>query len=106
VILIRSARSVWERALEIDYSNVQIWQKYCEMEMSNRFVNRARNLFDRVVALLPRVEVFWYKYSHMEEMLGNVDGARAVFERWMEWKPEKVPPRDFLFFFFVAMQRS
>ena len=51
-----------------------VWQKYAEMEMSNRFVNRARNVFDRVVALLPRVEVFWYKYSHMEvRTRGRID---------------------------------
>jgi crooked neck len=87
--VIYSARSIWERAIDVDYTNVLVWQKYVEMEMSNRFVNRARNIFDRVVALLPRVDTFWFKYSHMEEMLGNIDGARAVFERWMQWQPER-----------------
>lgn len=48
------------------------------MEMRNRQVNHARNLWDRVVTILPRVSQFWYKYTYMEEMLENVAGARQV----------------------------
>jgi len=29
------------------------------MEMKNRNINHARNLFDRAVTLLPRVDQFW-----------------------------------------------
>nr|XP_029121335.1 LOW QUALITY PROTEIN: crooked neck-like protein 1 [Elaeis guineensis] len=81
-------RSVWERALEVDYRNHTLWLKYAEFEMRNRFVNHARNVWDRAVTLLPRVDQLWYKYIHMEEMLGNVAGARQVFERWMSWQPD------------------
>lgn len=59
------------------------------MEMRNRQVNHARNLWDRAVTILPRINQFWYKYTYMEEMLENVAGARAVFERWMEWQPDE-----------------
>lgn len=59
------------------------------MEMRNRQVNHARNLWDRAVTILPRVNQFWYKYTYMEEMLENVAGCRAVFERWMEWQPDE-----------------
>lgn len=52
--------------------------QYAEMEMRHRFVNHARNVWDRAVSLLPRVDQLWYKYVHMEEMLGNVAGARQV----------------------------
>lgn len=48
------------------------------MEMRNRQVNHARNLWDRAVTILPRVSQFWYKYTYMEEMLENVAGAREV----------------------------
>lgn len=82
------ARSVWERALEVDYRNHTLWLKYAEVEMRNKFVNHARNVWDRAVTLLPRVDQLWYKYIHMEEMLGNVAGARQVFERWMDWQPD------------------
>ena len=58
--------------------NVSVWLKYAEMEMKNRFVNHARNVWDRAVSLLPRIDQLWYKYIHMEEMLGNVAGARQV----------------------------
>lgn len=81
-------RSVWERALEVDYRNHTLWLKYAEFEMRNRSVNHARNVWDRAVSLLPRVDQLWYKYIHMEEMLGNVAGARQVFERWMAWQPD------------------
>ncbi|KAM9317196.1 crooked neck-like protein 1 [Gastrophryne carolinensis] len=59
------------------------------MEMKNRQVNHARNIWDRAITILPRVNQFWYKYTYMEEMLGNVAGTRQVFERWMEWQPEE-----------------
>lgn len=72
---------MWERSLEISYSNVSIWLKYAEMEMRNRFINHARNVWDRAVTLLPRVDQLWFKYIHMEEMLGNAAGARQIFER-------------------------
>ena len=58
------------------------------MEMRARFINHARNIWDRAVSLLPRVDQLWYKYIHMEEMLGNVPGARQIFERWMQWEPD------------------
>lgn len=43
--------------------------------MRNRQVNHARNLWDRAITILPRVNQFWYKYTYMEEMLGNVAGT-------------------------------
>jgi crooked neck len=58
------------------------------MEMRNRFLNHARNVWDRAVNLLPRVNQLWYKYAFMEEMLGNVTEARKVFERWISWDPD------------------
>jgi hypothetical protein len=33
--------------------------RYAEMEMKNKFINHARNVFDRAVTLLPRVDQFW-----------------------------------------------
>ena len=81
------ARSVYERALDVDYKEPLVWMRYAEMEMRCKFVSRARNVWDRAVTLLPRVDALWYKYTFMEEMLGNVNGARAVFERWVAWEP-------------------
>ncbi|KAL1448751.1 hypothetical protein MTO96_028183, partial [Rhipicephalus appendiculatus] len=86
---IQRARSVYERALDVDHRNVTLWLKYAEMEMKNRQVNHARNIWDRSVSILPRVKQLWYKYTYMEEMLGNIAGARQVFERWMEWEPHE-----------------
>ena len=77
------ARSVFERALDVDEYNTNVWFAYADMEMRNEFINHARNVWDRAVALLPRVDQLWYKYTYMEDMIGNVTGCRGVFERWM-----------------------
>ncbi|KAF6023822.1 CRNKL1 [Bugula neritina] len=86
---IQRARSVYERALDVDHRTITVWLKYSEMEMRARQVNHARNIWDRAVTILPRANQFWYKYTYMEEMLGNIAGCRQVFERWMEWQPEE-----------------
>lgn len=82
------ARSVFERALEVDVRNPELWLRYAELEMRNEFINRARNVLDRAVQLLPRVDFLWYKYVYMEEMVGDVPKCRAVFDRWMDWMPD------------------
>lgn len=51
--------------------NTSLWLKYAEMEMRHRFVDHARNVWDRAATMLPRIDQLWYKYIHMEEMLGN-----------------------------------
>lgn len=86
---VQRARSVYERALDVDHRNITVWLKYSEMEMRCRQINHARNIWDRAVTILPRANQFWYKYTYMEEMLGNIAGCRQVFERWMEWEPEE-----------------
>jgi crooked neck len=85
----RRARSIFERALDVDSTAVVLWIRYIEAEMKSRNINHARNILDRAVTILPRVDKLWYKYVHMEETLGNIEGARAVFERWMQWEPEE-----------------
>ena len=92
------ARSVFERALDVDYRNQTLWLKYSDMEMKNKFVNHARNVWDRAVTLHPRVDSFWYKYSYMEEMVGAIDNARQVFERWMAWEPDDMAWAAFIKF--------
>eukprot|EP00607_Mallomonas_marina_P002648 CAMPEP_0182437692 /NCGR_PEP_ID=MMETSP1167-20130531/85222_1 /TAXON_ID=2988 /ORGANISM="Mallomonas Sp, Strain CCMP3275" /LENGTH=794 /DNA_ID=CAMNT_0024630707 /DNA_START=25 /DNA_END=2409 /DNA_ORIENTATION=- len=82
------SRSVFERAIDVDYRNQSLWLKYAEMEMKNKFINHARNIWDRAVTLHPRVDMFWYKYSYMEEMIGAIENARQIFERWMKWEPD------------------
>ena len=76
------ARSVYERAIEMEYKNPAIWLKYAEMEMRSKFINHARNVWERACKLLPRVDQFWYKFAYMEEMLGNYLGAREIFAKY------------------------
>ena len=85
----RRARSIFERALDVDSTSVVLWIRYTEAEMKTRNINHARNLLDRAVTILPRVDKLWYKYVYMEETLGNVAGTRQVFDRWMQWEPDE-----------------
>lgn len=39
------ARSIFERALEVDYRNQTLWLKYAELEMKNKFINSGSQLF-------------------------------------------------------------
>jgi crooked neck len=53
------ARSVYERALQVDSRNTTLYLKYVEMEMKHKNIALARNLFDRIVTVLPRRDQFW-----------------------------------------------
>eukprot|EP01104_Vermistella_antarctica_P019534 TRINITY_DN76_c0_g1_i1.p1 TRINITY_DN76_c0_g1~~TRINITY_DN76_c0_g1_i1.p1 ORF type:complete len:687 (+),score=222.36 TRINITY_DN76_c0_g1_i1:151-2211(+) len=85
----KRCRSVYERALDVDYRDSLVWLKYIDMELKHKNVNHARNVLDRAVQLLPRIDKFWLKYTYVEEMLRNYSGCRQVFERWMEWQPDE-----------------
>lgn len=54
------ARSIYERALDVEHRNITLWLKYAEVEMKNRQVNHARNIWDRAITILPRVSQFWW----------------------------------------------
>ena len=82
------ARSVFERALEVDHRSSELWLRYAEFEMRNEFINHARNVLDRGVQILPRVDFLWYKYVYMEELVSDLAKCRSVFERWMKWMPD------------------
>ncbi|KAI9734903.1 MAG: NineTeen Complex (NTC) component [Cirrosporium novae-zelandiae] len=85
----KRARSIFERALDVDSTSIVLWIRYIESEMKTRNINHARNLLDRAVTILPRIDKLWYKYVYMEETLGNIAGTRQVFERWMAWEPDE-----------------
>jgi crooked neck len=61
----------------------------CLASQRHKHVNHARNVLNRAVTLMPRVNQLWYKFVYMEEVLGNVAGVRSLFERWTEWEPEE-----------------
>jgi crooked neck len=82
------ARSIFERALEVEPRSGELWLRYAEFEMRNEFINHARNVLDRAVQLLPRIDFLWYKYVYMEEMVRDIPKCRTVFERWMKWMPD------------------
>ena len=56
------ARSIYERGLDMNHRCVTIWLKYAEMEMKLRQINHARNIWDRAVTILPRVNQFWWNF--------------------------------------------
>uniref|UniRef100_A0A8C7PZA1 Crooked neck-like protein 1 n=1 Tax=Oncorhynchus mykiss TaxID=8022 RepID=A0A8C7PZA1_ONCMY len=108
---VQRARSIYERALDVDHRNIALWLKYAEMEMKNRQVNHARNIWDRAITILPRVNQFclppmctillralvivhpdvknWIKYARFEEKHGYIAHGRKVFERSVEFFGEE-----------------
>ncbi|KAG2468092.1 CRNL1 protein, partial [Polypterus senegalus] len=68
---VQRARSISERALDVDHRNVALWLKYAEMEMKNRQVNHARNIWDRAITILPRVNQFWKVFERAVEFFGE-----------------------------------
>lgn len=66
------SRSVFERALDVDPRSVDLWLRYAEMELKARNVNHARNVYDRAVTLLPRVDTV---------SLASVSESRACWTR-------------------------
>jgi len=84
---VERARSIFERALDVDATSPPLWLHYCEFELKNKNVNHTRNILDRAVTILPRLSQLWFKYVWLEESLQNVAGARQVFARWMQWNP-------------------
>lgn len=83
---LRRARSIFERALNVDYTQRNVWLKYIEVELMHKNINSARNLFERVVLLLPLENIFWKKYAYLEEILNKFVNARIIYERWIQWK--------------------
>ena len=83
------ARSVFERGLNEDSQSVSLWLAYIDAELKHRNINHARNLLNRAVSILPRVDKFWYKFVYMEETLNNIPAVRQLFERWMQWEPDE-----------------
>ncbi|XDV41226.1 hypothetical protein PO909_010123 [Leuciscus waleckii] len=95
---VQRARSIYERALDVDHRNITLWLKYAEMEMKNRQVNHSRNIWDRAITILPRVNQFcralvmvhpevknWIKYANFEDKHGYIALGRKVFERAVEF---------------------
>ncbi|KAH8739256.1 hypothetical protein FG386_000013 [Cryptosporidium ryanae] len=86
---LNNSRSIFERALNINYEHNRIWREYINMEIINGNINNARNLYERVTKLLPMVDEFWIKYVQMEQILKNYINVRHIFNSWIKWKPDK-----------------
>lgn len=81
------ARSIFERALEVNIQHIPFWTHYIQFELSHKNVVHARNLLDRAVTTLPRVDKLWFLYVQTEETLKNYQMVRIIFERWLSWNP-------------------
>jgi crooked neck len=76
------ARSIYERALDVEPRNVVIWLKYAEMEMGQKNVNLARNVWNRAVTMLPRIDQLWYKYAYMEAVWFSFIKFESRYKEW------------------------
>jgi hypothetical protein len=73
---------VYERGLDVFHRNVTIWLRYAEMEMRHRFINHARNVWDRAVTLLPRVDQLWW-VSGAADPYADADAVLMLALRWL-----------------------
>ncbi|KAI5966189.1 CLF1 [Candida pseudojiufengensis] len=83
------ARSIMERALDVDIQHIPFWIQYIQFELINKNINHARNLLERAITKLPKVNKLWFFYIQTEEMLKNYTKVRELFERWIEWNPDE-----------------
>ncbi|ODV81060.1 Pre-mRNA-splicing factor CLF1 [Suhomyces tanzawaensis NRRL Y-17324] len=83
------ARSIFERALDVNVQHIPFWVQYIQFELSHKNVNHARNLLDRATTTLPRINKLWFMYVQTEETLRNYSMVRSTFERWLKWQPDE-----------------
>lgn len=83
------ARSIYERALDVNIQHIPFWVQYIQFELTYKAINHARNLLDRATTTLPRVNKLWFLYVQTEETLKNYSQVRNIFERWLSWHPEQ-----------------
>ncbi|TBU07254.1 hypothetical protein CWI36_0301p0010 [Hamiltosporidium magnivora] len=77
------ARSVYERAIDFNYSVDTLWFKYIDFELRNNFLNHARNLFERFIELHPGNEKAWLKYINFEKSKKENENVRRIFKMWI-----------------------
>ncbi|CAH6723664.1 pre-mRNA-splicing factor Clf1p [[Candida] jaroonii] len=83
----KRARSIYERALQVNIEHIPFWINYIKFELSNNNINHARNILDRAITTLPHVEKFWYMYVQAEEALQDYTKVRTLFRNWIDWRP-------------------
>ena len=62
--------------------------------MRHKFIVHARNIYERAIEVLPRVDQFWYKYSYMEEMIDTVRKKYFFFILIVITQPQDIFSRD------------
>lgn len=83
------ARSIMERALDVNIEHIPFWTQYIQFELIHKNVNHARNLLERATAALPKVSKLWFLYVQTEEMFQNYQMVRQIFEKWLTWHPNE-----------------
>ncbi|KAH9585407.1 Crooked neck-like protein 1 [Schistosoma haematobium] len=70
---LQRARSVFERALDVDYRNVGLWLKYAEMEMRHKQYERARVIYKYALENLPKddCQEIYKAYTLHEKKYGD-----------------------------------
>lgn len=91
------ARSIFERSLDVSPYHAPLWIAYADFELRGKRLNLARNIMDRSVTLLPRLDKLWYKYLLVEEACSSdISVQRLIWERWMRWEPDVQPMLSYI----------
>lgn len=92
------ARSIMERALDVNIEHIPFWTQYIQFELIHKNINHARNLLERATSALPKVNKLWFLYVQTEEMLKNYKMVRQIFERWLTWRPDESAWDAYIYF--------
>ena len=93
-----SARGIFCRALAEIRDDVNIYRRYCRMEIHLKQYDEARQVFRRAMKLLPLAKQLYYDWTFMEQELNNMDAARKIFLDWMKFEPEPQAYKTFINF--------
>lgn len=77
------ARSIFERALAIDYTYIPLWHRYAQVEGRARQFANAAAIHERGCSLLPFESKLWLQYLEFAEIRGDIDQCRSIFEKWV-----------------------
>lgn len=78
---LRTRKKFEDEVRRVGQFTMNMWVKYATWEERQKDLRRARNIWERALAINQRHLAFWIKYAEMEMRNGMVNHARNVWER-------------------------
>lgn len=95
-------RQDYENNIRKDRMKIITWMNYANFETSQNEIGRARNVFERAIAIHFRTITLWLKYAEMEIQSKQVQHARNLFDRALNI----LPRANQIWFKYVYMEQK